>query len=75
MRIGCISVLAISVILAGCSSAEQRMASCQAKGVSLDTCYMAEQNRKTAYNAAAQEQAFRNSQKLAQSLENKKTSK
>lgn len=75
MKAGYISVLAVSVILAGCSSTEQRMASCQAQGVSRDACYMAEQNRKTAYNAAAEEQALRNSQKLARTLGNKKASK
>lgn len=39
-------------VLSGCVSSEERMAECEKKGISKDTCYLAEQNRETAENAA-----------------------
>lgn len=39
-------------LLSGCVSPEERMAECQSKGISKDTCYLAEQNREAAENAA-----------------------
>lgn len=44
-------VLSIS-LLSGCVSSEERMAECENKGISKDTCYLAEQNREAAENAA-----------------------
>lgn len=58
-------ILFVSLIglLAGCSSQAQRMADCQAQGVSKDTCYLAEQNRQTAILGAAEKQAMENASK------------
>lgn len=58
-------ILFVSLIglLAGCSSPAQRMADCQAQGVSKDTCYLAEQNRQTAILGAAEKQAMENASK------------
>ncbi len=50
-------------LLAGCSSPAQRMADCQAQGISKDTCYLAEQNRQTALQATYQKQAMENASK------------
>jgi hypothetical protein len=46
--------------LTGCSTAAQRQADCEAKGVSRDTCYLAEQNRQAAIESAALKQAMEN---------------
>lgn len=46
--------------LAGCTTQADRMAKCEAQGISRDTCYLAEQNRTTALNAAAEKQAMEN---------------
>lgn len=58
-----------SVLLAGCVSpaeqARQRMAECQAQGISKDTCYLAEQNRQNVYNEAAQNAAWANARDAA----------
>ena len=40
------SLLAV-ILLTGCSSPTSRIADCQAQGVSHDTCYLAEQDRKS----------------------------
>lgn len=53
--------------LAACSSPAQRVADCQSKGMSKDACYIAEQNRTTAINVAAEKQALENAAQLAQS--------
>lgn len=61
--------LALTLIvlgLAGCSNQAQRMAECEAQGVSRDACYVAEQNRKASINAAAEKQALENAAQLAQ---------
>lgn len=60
------SILAVLVIssLAGCTSSASRMADCEAQGISRDTCYSVEQNRKSNINAAAEKQALENSQAL-----------
>ena len=47
-------------LLCGCSTATQRMADCEAQGISKDACYMAEQNRQAAINGAAEKQALEN---------------
>lgn len=54
-------VAAVAATLTGCSTPAQRMADCQAQGVSKDTCYLAEQNRQAAFNSAAMKQAMENS--------------
>jgi hypothetical protein len=46
--------------LAGCTTQADRMAKCEAQGISRDTCYLAEQNRTAAVNAAAEKQAMEN---------------
>lgn len=50
----------IASLLVGCQSSAQRMADCEAQGVSRDACYIAEQNRKATINAAAEKQALEN---------------
>ena len=50
----------IAALLAGCVSEEQRLAQCEAKGVSRDACYIADQNRQATINAAAEKQALEN---------------
>lgn len=49
-----------SLFLAGCQSSESRIAECQAQGVSRDTCYLVEQNRKQSMYAVAEKQALEN---------------
>jgi uncharacterized protein YceK len=46
--------------LAGCSTAAQRQADCQAQGISKDACYMVEHNRQDSINNAAMKQAMEN---------------
>ncbi len=46
------TIIAILLTLAGCSSPEQRMTECESKGISKDTCYLAEQNRQATARAA-----------------------
>lgn len=46
--------------LSGCTSSRERMYECMDQGISRDTCYLAEQNRKAAINAAAEKQALEN---------------
>lgn len=58
------SVAVTVLVLAGCSSEASRMAACEAKGVSRDACYVAEQNRQAAMNSAAEKQALENAQSL-----------
>ncbi|MGB7802306.1 hypothetical protein [Buttiauxella sp.] len=53
-------VAGMVVTLAGCSTAAQRQAECQAQGISKDTCYLAEQNRQNSINNAAMKQAMEN---------------
>lgn len=55
-----LAVLVGSAALAGCSSPAQRMASCEAQGVSKDTCYLSEQNRQQSINNAAMTAAYAN---------------
>lgn len=52
-------MIAAVLSLAACSSPAQRMADCQSKRVSKDACYIAEQNRTTAINAAAENRLWR----------------
>ncbi|WP_134185076.1 hypothetical protein [Buttiauxella sp. BIGb0552] len=53
-------MLVMAAALAGCSSPAQRMADCQAQGISKDTCYLSEQNRQNSVNNAAMKQAMEN---------------
>lgn len=53
-------ILVVCVMAAGCTSQASRMASCEAQGISRDTCYLAEQNRHTAIVGAAESQALHN---------------
>lgn len=53
-------MLVMAAALAGCSSPAQRMAECQAQGISKDTCYLAEQNRQNSINSVAMKQAMEN---------------
>lgn len=55
-----LAVLMSAVFLAGCSSPAQRMAACEAQGVSKDTCYLSEQNRQQGINNAALTAAYAN---------------
>lgn len=63
--------LAVSA-LSACSSPAERMANCEAQGVSRDTCYLAEQNRTTAINAAAEKQAMENAANAVQHAQSAK---
>lgn len=56
----------LATLLAGCVSEEQRLAQCEAKGVSRDACYVADQNRQATINAAAEKQALENAQAATQ---------
>ncbi|MEX3019917.1 hypothetical protein AB4K05_10005 [Kluyvera sp. STS39-E] len=49
-----------AVFLAGCTSPAQRMAACEAQGVSKDTCYLSEQNRQQGINNASLAAAYAN---------------
>ncbi|HID7510807.1 TPA: hypothetical protein ACXHW4_004733 [Enterobacter hormaechei] len=60
-----LTLLAIVVTLAGCSSAADRMAKCEAQGISRDTCYLSEQNRQNISNEAAQNAAWANARDAA----------
>lgn len=59
------TVVAVSVVLAGCSSPAQRMAECEAQGISKDTCYLAGHNRQDSINSAAQNAAYANARDAA----------
>lgn len=66
-------MIAIAVsALSACSSPAERMANCEAQGVSRDTCYLAEQNRTTAINAAAEKQAMENAANAVQHAQSAK---
>lgn len=54
--------IAFVSLVAGCSSAAQRQADCEAKGISRDTCYLAEQQRQAAILSASEKQAMENAQ-------------
>ncbi|EOK5539972.1 MULTISPECIES: hypothetical protein [Enterobacter] len=56
----------IGCSLSACSSPAERMAQCEAQGVSHDACYIAEQNRKSNINAAAEKQALENAANAVQ---------
>ena len=56
----------VAALLAGCVSEEQRLAQCEAKGVSRDACYIADQNRQATINAAAEKQALENAHAAVQ---------
>lgn len=54
------------LLLAGCSTAQSRMAECRDQGYSRNTCYQVEQNRQAVNNAAilsaSEAQAYKNQQ-------------
>lgn len=52
------------LILTGCSNEATRLSECEAKGVSRDACYIAEQNRQAAINGSAEKQALENAKNL-----------
>lgn len=60
-----------------CTNTTSRMAECEARGISRDTCYLAEQNRQAAITGAAEKQALENARNLypqkAQSAKEGKT--
>ncbi|MFG6655128.1 hypothetical protein ACG0Z5_11730 [Scandinavium sp. M-37] len=57
-------MVSAAIVLVGCSNEASRMADCEAKGVSRDACYIAEQNRQATINGAAEKQALENAQSL-----------
>lgn len=59
-------------LLAGCTSESQRLANCEAKGISRDTCYLAEQNRQASINAVYEKQALENAAAAVQHGQNAK---
>lgn len=58
--------LVSTVFLAGCTSPAQRMAACEAQGVSKDTCYLSEQNRQQGINNASLAAAYANAANATQ---------
>lgn len=61
---GILILAAACAILSGCSTSASRMAACESQGVSRDACYIADQNRQSAINAAAEKQALENANAL-----------
>lgn len=55
-----ILMMVLAGTLAGCTTVAQRQADCEAKGISKDTCYLAEQNHQAAIESAAMKQAMEN---------------
>ncbi len=55
-----------AVFLAGCTSPAQRMAACEAQGISKDTCYLSEQNRQQGINNASLAAAYANAANATQ---------
>lgn len=55
-----LAVVVSSAFLAGCTTPAQRMAECEAQGISKDTCYLSEQNRQQGINNAAMTAAYAN---------------
>lgn len=55
-------IASVITAITGCSSQASRMADCEAKGVSRDACYVAEQNRQATITGAAEKQALENAQ-------------
>lgn len=66
MKTNMMLISIIATLLSGCSSQASRMADCEAKGISRDTCYLAEQNRINTLNATAEAQALRNASHVVQ---------
>lgn len=65
-------VVITSALLAACSSPAKRMAECEAQGVSKDACYVAEQNRQSSINAAAESAALTNAANATQHAQSAK---
>lgn len=57
---GILILTAACAILSDCSTSASRMAACESQGISRDACYIADQNRQSAINAAAEKQALEN---------------
>lgn len=55
------------IVLSGCTSPAQRMANCEAQGISKDTCYLSEQNRQQSINNAAEAAALNNAAQAVRS--------
>ncbi|MNI59430.1 hypothetical protein D3C73_1145930 [compost metagenome] len=60
-----VAVFGAGALLAGCSTPAQRMAECEAQGVSKDTCYLAEAQHKEAINNAAYNAQWANARDAA----------
>ncbi|MHC9004261.1 hypothetical protein [Enterobacter adelaidei] len=58
-------VAGVTTLLAACSSPAQRMAECEAQGISKDTCYLAESQHKEAINNASYNAAYANARDAA----------
>lgn len=58
-------VASLATSLSACSSPAQRMAECEAQGISRDTCYTVEHNRQDSINNAAQNAAYANARDAA----------
>lgn len=56
-------MLLASSILSGCVSEEQRLARCEAKGVSRDVCYQVEQSHQQMMINNAEQNAYANARK------------
>lgn len=65
-KIVLVMVLGAASVLAGCTTQAQRLAECEAKGISKDTCYLAEQNKQAALNATYEKQAMENAANAVQ---------
>lgn len=55
--------LIAGLLLTSCSSQADKIAQCEAQGISRDACYLAEQNKRATINAAAEKQALENAAK------------
>ncbi|HDR2159233.1 TPA: hypothetical protein QCG56_000836 [Enterobacter cancerogenus] len=64
--------LAGATLLTGCSTPQQRIAECQATGVSLDACYIGEQTRQASINNASMAAAYANAHDAVNDSKEKK---
>lgn len=60
MKVNKLFAVVAVLLLAGCTSSAQRMAECEAQGISRETCYLAESQHKEAVNQAAYNAAMAN---------------
>lgn len=54
MKFKYIAFACIALLLSGCKNEMQRLQECQAKGISRDACYIADQNRQAMQRAELQ---------------------